>query len=175
MLLWEIFWFFLPAGIANMAPVFAVRLPGLRHWNTPLDFGKSFRGRRIFGDNKTWRGMVFGVVCAILFGLLQYRGIAYSAESTSFIIVASGMLGLGALVGDALASFFKRQRDIPAGQAWIPVDQTDYIIGGLLFVYPLIPNQLTSTVALATIALYMLLHVVFSYIGYLLGLKKQPI
>lgn len=174
-MLWEVFWFFLPAGIANMAPIFAVHMPLLRHWNTPLDFGKSFHGKRIFGDNKTWRGLVFGVFCAIVFGLFQYRVIAYSAESTSFIILASGLLGFGALAGDAIASFFKRQRNIPAGYSWIPVDQTDYIIGGLIMVYPLIPKQLTLTIALMTVAMYMLLHVAVSYFGYLLGLKKKPI
>jgi hypothetical protein len=79
------------------------------------------------------------------------------------------------LAGDAVASFLKRQRDIPAGSSWIPVDQTDYIIGGLIMIYPLIPDQLTTTIALLTIAIYMLLHVVVSYFGYLLGLKKKPI
>lgn len=174
-MLWEVFWFFLPAGIANMAPVFGTKIPLLRHWNTPLDFGQSFRGRRIFGDNKTWRGLVFGVVCAILVGLFQYRGIAYLPESTSFVILASGLLGFGALAGDALASFFKRQRDIPAGNTWFPVDQSDYIFGGLIAVYPLIPQQLTLSLALMTLVLYTFLHVIVSYIGYLLGLKKKPI
>jgi CDP-diglyceride synthetase len=87
--LWEIFWFFLPAGIANMSPVLANKIPGINQWKTPLDFGKSWRGKRIFGNNKTWRGLIFGTLIASLVGLIQYRVIASSSESTIFIITAT--------------------------------------------------------------------------------------
>jgi hypothetical protein len=35
-------WFFLPAGVANAAPVFANKIPVLNRWKTPMDFGKSY-------------------------------------------------------------------------------------------------------------------------------------
>ena len=53
-------WFFLPAGLANAAPVFASRIPKSEKLALPLDFGKSFRGKRIFGENKTFRGLLAG-------------------------------------------------------------------------------------------------------------------
>ena len=43
-------YFLLPAGFANMAPVFAKKINFLRY---PVDFGLKLRGRRIFGKNKT--------------------------------------------------------------------------------------------------------------------------
>ena len=65
-------WVFVPVLGAPLlhAPVLALDLlPGLKR---PLDGGASWRGRRILGDNKTWRGalvMVTGVVAAA--GLLS--------------------------------------------------------------------------------------------------------
>jgi len=170
---WEAFWFFLPAGIANMAPVFASKIPGLRDWQTPLDFAKSYKGKRIFGNNKTWRGLIFGVIAAIITSLLQYRFIANSTESTLFIITVAAAMGAGALLGDALESLLKRQLGIAAGESWLPFDQTDFIIGGLLLVYPLIHVPLRQVIVIFVI--YFGLHLLASYIGYLLGLKKKPI
>jgi CDP-2,3-bis-(O-geranylgeranyl)-sn-glycerol synthase len=171
--LWEIFWFFLPAGVANMAPMLASRLPLLRHWNTPLDFGLVWHGQRVFGENKTWRGLIFGTLVAVLVGLIQYRFIAFLPESTLFIVITAGAMGFGALVGDAVASFFKRQSKIPPGHSWIPFDQTDYIIGGLIFVYPFV--QPSFSVIIMTLLLYFGLHIAVSYLGYLIGFKKTPI
>ena len=157
--------FFLPAGISNMTPVFASRLPGLRNWNTPLDFGKSFRGKRIFGPHKTWRGLLSGIVIGTLVGLLIHGG----AETLLLCIAISA----GALIGDAVESFFKRQFNIDSGKAWFPFDQTDYIIGGLLFTLPF--GILPLWVFVWVFVLYLGLHLISSYIGYLLGLKDQPI
>lgn len=170
---WEAFWFFLPAGIANMAPVFANSIPGLNHWKSPLDFGHSWRGKRIFGDSKTWRGVVFGTLVAIIVGLFQYRFIAYSAESTGFIIAATAAMGLGALFGDAVKSFFKRRRGLKPGENWLPFDQIDYVIGGLIFVYPLV--GFTFLQAVMVLALYSALHLVVNYVGYLIGMRQNPL
>ena len=38
-----VLWFFLPAGLANMAPIFAARLPYLRKLSFPLDCYATFR------------------------------------------------------------------------------------------------------------------------------------
>jgi hypothetical protein len=49
-------WFFLPAGLANAAPVFANKIPGSEWLAVPIDGGKHFRGKRITGNHKTIRG-----------------------------------------------------------------------------------------------------------------------
>ena len=46
-------WLFLPAMLPNSA---AVVFGG----KTKIDFGKSWRGKRIFGDGKSWRGLFGG-------------------------------------------------------------------------------------------------------------------
>lgn len=169
------FWFFLPAGIANMTPPIANKIPILNRWNTPMDFGKSFRGHRIFGDNKRWRGLVAGTVLAGLTSAMEYSyllalDVGHLIVTFVFIGVA---LGLGALIGDATASFFKRQLGIKSGNSWFPFDQIDYIIGGLLFSYPFV--HYTKQEVIAIFAIYFGLHLLISYVGYLLKFKEKPI
>jgi CDP-2,3-bis-(O-geranylgeranyl)-sn-glycerol synthase len=153
-----------------MVPVFASKLPVLRNWNTPLDFGKTYKGKRIFGKNKTWRGLLFGIVSGTLVAMLVYS--TYWHVDLLAVLIGSSM-SAGALIGDAVESFFKRQRGIPSGKAWFPFDQTDYVIGGLLFTLPfgILPLWLVVWVFIV----YFSLHLISSYIGYLLGLKDAPI
>jgi CDP-2,3-bis-(O-geranylgeranyl)-sn-glycerol synthase len=162
--------FFLPAGISNMVPVFASKLPGLRNWNTPLDFGRTYKGKRIFGKNKTWRGLLCGTIAGTLVAMMVY-GTFWNIDLLAISLGAA--MSAGALVGDAVESFFKRQRGIESGKAWFPFDQTDYIIGGLLFTLPfgILPLWLVIWVFI----MYFGLHLLSSYIGYLLGLKNDPI
>jgi CDP-2,3-bis-(O-geranylgeranyl)-sn-glycerol synthase len=167
------FLFFLPAGIANAAPVFATRIPWIRRFDNPMDFGKHYKGKRVFGPNKTWRGFIFGAVMGGVTSLLvSYLFIPNSADAWyTFLVGAS--LGAGALTGDAVESFFKRQRGVPAGKSWFPFDQIDYIIGGLVFVYPL--TLIPIILMVGILILYFGLHLLFSYIGYLLKFKTTPI
>lgn len=165
--------FFLPAGVANMAPVFTSKLPFIRNWETPMDFGKSYKGVRIFGKNKRWRGLISGIIAGTITGLIIYEPFfADDYSRLTFALIAASM-SAGALIGDAVESFFKRQRKIASGQPWFPFDQTDYIIGGLIFVLPF--GVLHLWLILWVVGLYFGLHLVSSYIGYLLGLKELPI
>lgn len=155
-----------------MTPVFSSKIPYIREWKTPLDFGKSYRGQRIFGKNKTWRGLISGVLFGTITGYILSQTYFTDYSTLLFTLLAASM-SFGALAGDAVESFFKRQRQIPSGKPWFPFDQTDYIIGGLLFTLPvtLIPLWLGAFV----LVLYFGLHLLSSYIGYLLGLKELPI
>jgi CDP-2,3-bis-(O-geranylgeranyl)-sn-glycerol synthase len=172
-LLWDAWWFFLPAGIANMAPMFASRLPVLRRWSLPIDFGKSYHGGRLLGDSKTWRGLLFGAFVAGLITLIQYKLVKTSPESLVFVFAIGAAMGFGALFGDAVESFFKRRLNHKPGESWFPFDQVDYIIGGLVFVYPFKP--LAAKFILTILILYFVLHLIVSYIGYILKLKPSPI
>lgn len=174
-------WFFAPAGIANATPIFAKKIPYLRSWETPIDFGKSFKGKRILGDNKTWRGFCFGVIIAgLVFFIQKYLYIhsdlingLVDLDYSNLSVWLGILLGIGALLGDAIESFFKRQLGVPSGEAWFPFDQIDYIVGGILLsslIITLTPIQNTTI-----LLVWFGLHLVSSYIGYLLGLKEKPI
>lgn len=178
---WYSFLFFLPAGIANMSPVFAKHIPPLNKWDTPLDFGKQYHSKRIFGNNKTWRGLLFGAIAGGFSSWIIYSAAPDLPANLSFNFVPSGasafalgaLLGFGALAGDAIESFFKRRRNIMSGNSWFPFDQIDYIIGGLIATLPFI--GLNMEIAFRILLIYFFLHLVISYIGYLLGLKNKPI
>ncbi len=174
-------WFFLPAGFANATPVLANKIPFINKWDTPMDFGKEYRTKRILGKNKTWRGFCFGVLVAILIYLLQrylyvnnevIRSIISIDYSTTSLWLGF-LLGAGALLGDAVESFFKRQLGISSGEAWFPFDQIDYIVGGILLSSLVIILPLRHYLVLLFI--WFGLHLISSYIGYLLGLKDKPI
>lgn len=177
------FWFLLPAAVANAAPVFGAVAPYLKHWNTPIDGGRSFRGHRLFGSHKTWRGLLCGIVAATIVLWMQQllfestdwvRYLAGPVDYTSHAILLLGPLfAVGALGGDAVESFFKRQRGIKSGGAWIPFDQIDYIVGAIIVSLPFVvfnPAQY-----LWMLIVWFIMHLLFSYAGWVAGLKKTPI
>lgn len=171
-------WFFLPAGLANAAPVFANKIPWVNHFTTPLDFGKSFHGKRIFGDNKTWRGLIAGVVVGALVSGLQYKIYAHSfgypnSQTFIFTVGVGALLGLGALLGDAVESCIKRQVGVKPGQHWFPFDQIDYIIGGLVLSALAADLKLLDYVTILVV--WFAVHIIATYVGYLVGLRQKPI
>jgi CDP-diglyceride synthetase len=176
-------WFFLPAGIANVTPILVAPIPGLKKLNAPIDCGLLYRGKRVLGAHKTWRGLVSGVLMAVVTLWLQQLAVTHyhwakmltsEVNYTYLPTVALGALfGLGALGGDAIESFFKRQRGTAPGHGWFPWDQLDYIIGASLASLPFVALSLLQYGLL--IVLWLLVHLVASYIGYLLHLKERPI
>lgn len=172
---------FLPAGIANATPVLVNKVNWLTGWQTPMDFGQKFRSKRIFGPNKTWRGLVFGTLAGIISAIIILRmrpDIIDSVGSSAPLVhiemgLIGGILGFGALYGDAIESFFKRQKNVPAGQSWFPYDQIDYIIGALIAIAPL--GIFGWSHMIAILFVYFWLHLLVAYIGFRLKFKSKPI
>lgn len=173
----ESLYLMLPAYFANMAPVIFKWIP---FGELPLDFSRSWRGKRIFGDNKTFRGFIAGIFVGIFVVALQ-KGIALLGLAVSFsllpyetfnireIFLFGFALGAGAMFGDLIKSFFKRRLGIASGQPWIPFDQIDMTLGalaGLSFLY--IPSVLHCII----IILSGFLSFPVNIIAYFLHLKK---
>ena len=177
-----ILWIFLPVGVANTGPVTASRLPFLKKYNQPLDFGKTFMDKRIFGDHKTIRGIIAGGIVGLFTAGLQMllsdgfswpenysMGLDYSS---SMILVMGLFMGFGALLGDAIKSFFKRQIGIAPGRPWVPFDQLDFVIGGAVSSLPFIVLPLNMYVLGLLIAL--VLHPTFNVLAWILRLQDKP-
>ncbi len=175
-------WFLLPIGFANMAPIFLMEIPLLKQWNFPVDFYRMYRGKRILGDHKTIRGLLGGIVVAILVVLVQQ----YIYEQSTFVRIFSRinyisvnvlllgfLVGFGALGGDSLKSFFKRQIGIAPGKSFFPFDQLDYIIGAIVLTSCII--RLPFLVYVYLLVEGFVLHLGVSYVGYILRFKKTPI
>jgi CDP-2,3-bis-(O-geranylgeranyl)-sn-glycerol synthase len=175
-------WFFLPVGLANTAPILAMKIPGLRGLTYPMDFHANYRGKRVFGAHKTFRGLVAGILLSILIVLLQqylYRQSSFLQQVSPFDYgqlnpyIFGTLCATGALFGDAIESFFKRQAGVKPGKSWFPFDQIDYIAGGIICtaVYRMLPLSVYLLIGIVWFGM----HLLFSWIGYKLGLKDSPI
>jgi CDP-2,3-bis-(O-geranylgeranyl)-sn-glycerol synthase len=168
-----VFWLFLPAGLANMSPVLFKWLPFL---DIPVDFNKKYKGKRIFGDHKTWRGLVVGILVAILIVYIQKQlaptiDFALIDYTTVNIALLGFLLGGGALAGDLVESFIKRQVGIKPGKQWSPWDQLDWIIGAIILTSIIVP--LTAKEIIIAIILFGLLHPLMNILGYTLKIQKN--
>lgn len=176
------FWFFIPAGVANTAAVFASKLPVLRRFSYPMDFKKSINGVRIFGDHKTIRGLVVGIAVAILLTAIEiniYNNSSWLKENLTINyseinpLIFGFLSGFGALMGDAVKSFFKRRVGVKPGDSWFPFDQIDYIVGGILAT--MIYVRLNFIDYLFLLLIWFILHPLSTFVGFLLKLKDKPI
>lgn len=170
-----------------MTPIISSKVPGLKNWETPVDLGKSIGGIRILGDHKTVRGFVTGIIAGLLMIFLQDLIVGNSSDAVHEFFVKNlwldyskiniwmlgFLLGFGALAGDAIKSFFKRRIGVQSGKSWIPFDQLDYIVGGILA--SLLYVQLPIVVYVWIFVIWGLLHPISTVIGFLLGLKRDPI
>jgi CDP-2,3-bis-(O-geranylgeranyl)-sn-glycerol synthase len=175
---YETLWFFLPAIIANMAPVFARRYQWLPSLATPVDRGRKWGRARILGDHKTWRGFVVGILSGGLVGFLQYllsplaftQDIALIRYDSFIISVAFGSwMGYAALLGDAVGSSIKRQFKITPGKLWMPWDQIDFILGAIaltVIFYPISSVHYGLAILIIGVGSY-----VVSFIGVKLKVK----
>lgn len=176
----ETIWFLLPAGVANTVPVVAAHWRWLAVLGRPLDGGKTWRGIRLLGDNKTIRGVVVGILFGSIVGYFQHLAFAtqpviqsislVSYRSASAAILLGAWLSFGALLGDAVKSFFKRQLNIAPGKPWWPFDQIDFALGVMLVSFWFVP----LTIAHVVIALFGtgIISLVVSVIGVQLKIKK---
>ena len=154
--------FVFPAYCANATPVLA-------GGGTKMDFGRNFiDGKRIFGDNKTFRGFFFGWGVGILVGLVE--GSVFGFQN--YTILFSLLIPLGALIGDLIGAFLKRRLGIKPGGLLPIVDQVDFVVGAIIFSIPLaiITWELAVTVLLITPPI----HLFTNFVAYKMKLKKNP-
>lgn len=165
----------MPAYFANMAPVFVRKI--FKRLAFPLDFEKTYNRKRIFGDHKTFRGVFFGLLAAIIiYAIQQYLYDISFFQSLSLIdydkyAFFGFWMGVGVLSFDLIKSFFKRQYDIAPGKSWFPVDQLDYIIGALFFLsFYYFPGWLEIVLL---IVISFILTLLVKHLGYYLKINKE--
>jgi len=165
-----------PAFVANMMPVILARLHVLVFLDKPIDNGFLWRGKRLLGNNKTWRGVIGAMIGALLVVFIQYYlkiplGIMTFAYDSLLIALVYG-ISIGALVmaGDAIGSIIKRQLGLRSGDPSIPLDQIDYIV---LFIIGTIPfTQWTIwSACILTVATFFL-NIGTNVLAYVTGIKK---
>jgi hypothetical protein len=172
----------LVAGVVHAPVIKKNFLPGLAR---PLDFGMEFRGVRVFGENKTWRGLLLMSTVAVLVVLLQsqlyrfdpFRDLSIVDYSRTSWLALGLTLGLGYSLSELPNSFFKRRLGIPPGG--VPrsrgliqyvVDQADSAVGGTL---ALAFFGLAWDALLLVLALGFALHVVMDQLFFLFAVKRR--
>jgi hypothetical protein len=176
-------WLFLPLVGSFIAHLPVIHFDWLRSLKTPVDNGATFRGRRLFGDNKTWRGMLAmatGVFVATQ--LLAQRAWYWQKLPAELRDAGAPLFGLLLALGTVLAelpgSFLKRQLDIAPGaqrrslpgvliSIW---DQGDFVPGVVVMLTPLWIMPIRQ-VALCFLVV-VVIHLAISVVGYALGARK---
>jgi hypothetical protein len=162
--------------------------PRSRAWQIPLDAGRTFRGRRLLGDNKTIRGFaIMTPAAALSFAALATGAALLSPGETglwSLSILQYAALGAWAGLGFMLAelpnSFIKRQLDIAPGAAprsplaataCFIVDRLDSIVGMLLAVSLAVPTPWATWAWVLIVG--PAIHWSFSVLLFRLGVKAR--
>jgi hypothetical protein len=178
---------FLPLLVGLALHGFCIKYDAMAFLCRPIDRRRKFRGKRIFGDNKTYRGVVvvslgtaigFGLQSLLLHRIASVRGIELF-DYAFFKSVALGLaVGGAAMLSELPNSFIKRRFEIAPGsvaKGWKRVifyiyDQIDFLLGAWLVLAIVIP--ITVERALLSAGLLLVAHQVMSSVGYALGMRK---
>ena len=153
--------FIFPAYCANAIPV-------ITGGGYPLDFGKKFfDGKPILGKNKTFQGFFSGLIIGTTVGLVESVFFGYP-------LLFGLLLSLGALFGDLAGAFVKRRIGLASGDLLPVIDQIDFIIGAILFSFPLSLQILSWELILAVLIVTPPIHLLTNFAAYKLGLKNNP-
>jgi len=166
LLLLQSLYFFLPAYFANMSPV-------LLRW-LPLGFPVQ---EKLFGPNKTWRGLTVAPLIAGLIFFLQKLLYAHGftklalIDYADFSLTLGFAMGFGAILGDLVKSYYKRKERVKPGERWFPWDQLDFVVGGLIgsFLVYVPPVE----VAVILLIVSPILHIVTNHLGYWLRIRES--
>jgi CDP-2,3-bis-(O-geranylgeranyl)-sn-glycerol synthase len=126
---------FTPAFIANPGAV-------ITGGHFIIDRGKTYRGKRILGDGKSWSGFIGGSLIGILSGVIIYYIVLalkipypdYGNNLSAAVLVLIPM-SFGSLLGDILGSFIKRRTGMKRGAKGSILDQWPFVIVSFLSVF----------------------------------------
>lgn len=119
----QLLYLMLPVYAANMAASFARFMPGSGYPISP----------RWLGGHKTWLGCALAVAASMSTAWAQSR-LRWSGSAVNYDdwFALGAVCGVAAMAGDSAKSFVKRRLGIAPGRPWIPADQLDYVVAGLL-------------------------------------------
>ncbi len=167
------FWFIAPAYATNA-------FPPLLRGKKPLDIGKSWKGKRIFGDSKTIEGTFGGIFFGVAFGLFQLflqsrpegPGVMEAFGIVPLNLALILVLSIGAMSGDLIGSFIKRRINVAPGASLLIVDQLDFLavafLAAGLFYLPYLESIVFLLIATPII------HITFNWIAWKIKVKRQP-
>lgn len=171
-------WLALPVAAAGALHGVVLRRGWAAGLARPLDAGRTWRGRRLLGDHKTWRGVLVYVGGAAL-GALAWRLVPAPARLGPLAAapgaLLGALLGLGFALGELPNSFLKRRVGVAPGARGtglhVALDQVDSLVGCLLAVSVVWVPPLG--VCVAVLAVGLALHAGFNGLFVLAGIKER--
>ena len=173
-----IIYFLLPAAAANIMPVIVKN--SFKFLDYPIDFKKKlFDKKRILGDHKTFRGLIFAIIVAVIISIIQrllYKNYLFNAISLinyeEINILIFGILtGIAVMFGDSLGSFVKRRMNVKPGETLPLIDQIGSAIGIGIIILPIYYPSIKLFLYLTII--WTLGHLFLKYLGYLLKIDEK--
>lgn len=175
-----------PLLLVAVAQGICLKYDLLSRLKLPLDFGKTFHGKRIFGDHKTFRGFFINTAFCIIGAMIQ-AGMQIAGLIPPWLPLLDyvtgwpllgPLLGIGMTAGELPNSFLKRQLEISPGKkgkglwglGFFLLDQVDLTIGIWVFIFLLV--QPSPGLVAWSFILTILLHIIVSSVGFLLGMRK---
>jgi len=156
---------------------------------SPVDFNKNWTdGRRIFGDHKTWRGIIFGIIfgtvtgviiwylCFFKYNLFELNpSSSWEPTSTGYPVYpwyVGFFMSIGDHAADLLGSFIKRRMNIQSGGSLPLYDQGSFAVTGVLLALPFTWG-LTNIwwLFLTLVVVTPFVHFIVNIPAYWLGLK----
>ena len=169
-------------SVAGLAQAIWLSSPASSLLAWPLDCGATFRGRRLFGPNKTLRGFVVMIpATSAAFALVRSLGPAGPWPLTvGQYAILGAVAGAGFMAAELPNSFIKRQLLIPAGaEATAPslrqffgvIDHLDSVCGALGAMALIVAVPVWT--AVYVVAIGWLVHRGFSQLTFRLGGKAR--
>jgi hypothetical protein len=181
MMIERIIFFLAPLLVANTIYHFiVVRYDLWSRLAKPIDLGKTIRGKRIFGDSKTFRGLVVIIPLTAFFAYIIHS--FANIPLTNPVYIVGGFIGLGYMLGELPNSFAKRRLCIKESSAasgklknlFIITDHTDSILGALLFIYIIEPLslELGFVLFISGVSLHIFINILLYRFGYKKNLSR---
>jgi CDP-diglyceride synthetase len=160
----------LPAIAGAVLNMVFVKLPVLKSCQIPMDGGKKLKdGKRIFGDNKTWKGFFGMIVLTALAAVVFWR------HAFTYSFLRGAWLGFAYVLFELPNSFIKRrlnkQPGTNGGAVQTFFDQADSVIGCMICLPLIYPLTLTEAMGIFVVATGT--HYVFNILLYYMRLKNQ--
>lgn len=183
---WAICYLFSPMLVGLTVHGFSIRLKWGEFLVRPIDGGRKLGGKRLFGENKTYRGVVMMALGTALGFLIQVFLHRYEAfrqleliDYSIFKVILLGLaIGTAAMLSELVNSFIKRQLDIAPGKTTDGIlslffhifDQIDYLLGVWLVLGFYVEITFQRVIFSAVFIFFS--HQIISVLGYWLGMRK---
>lgn len=163
-------------------PAYAANgFPPLARGKIPIDFKRNWiDNNRLFGNGKTIEGFGFGLFAGFLIGSLEAYlypnlnsyAMQYGVKLPLINLYIAFLIALGALSGDLIGSFLKRRLRLKRGADVPLLDQWNFIIGAVLFVYWF--TDITIWMFLMMLVITPIVHRIANIIAHRIKIKKEP-